>query len=236
MTAPTHAQIVWARYYRLINSAYPPIDVFEDIADPQDWALLAHAESKTNPRLAETIGNLDLVPQARRVGGPGASYVMAPFTHCTPDKPGRFHDGHRGAFYGADRFETAIAETVHHVAGFFSATSEAAGWVTQMRELIGSVDAELIDIRGDGFADLLDPDSYAASQAFAAEMIATGADGIVYPSVRQPYGQCFAAFYPDIPDVPVQGRHFSYHFDGQRIDMIKELTLDGQGSVYELGD
>ena len=103
------ATIDWPSAVRLIESKYPPIDLFEDLADPEDWELLAAAEAKTNPRIAETIGNLDLVPVERRVSGPGASYVMAPFTHCSPDRPGRFHDGHFGAYYAAKTFETAVA-------------------------------------------------------------------------------------------------------------------------------
>ena len=63
-------RLAWPRYVRLINSAYPPIDLFEDIADPADWRLLAQAEGKTNPRLAETIGNLDLIPPERRDNAP----------------------------------------------------------------------------------------------------------------------------------------------------------------------
>jgi hypothetical protein len=43
-----------------------------------------------------TIGNLDLVPVDRRVGGNGASYLMAPFTHVSTDRPSRFTDGSYG--------------------------------------------------------------------------------------------------------------------------------------------
>ena len=39
----------------------------------------------------ETIGNLDLVPPGRRVAGPGASYLMALFTHVSIDRPSRFN-------------------------------------------------------------------------------------------------------------------------------------------------
>lgn len=63
----------WTAAVRIIRSLWSPIDLFEDIADPADWPLLLSAEQKTNPRIMETIGNLDLVPQERRVGGPGAS-------------------------------------------------------------------------------------------------------------------------------------------------------------------
>lgn len=221
---------MWDRYFRLINSAYPPIDLFEDIAGPRDWALLGTAEARTNPRLSETVGALDLVPQDRRVSGPGASYVMAPFTHVSVDRPGRFHDGTFGAFYAADRFETALFETVYHTGRFCAATGEEPGWIADMRELIGSVDAVLVDIR-EGYADLLDPDDYRASQAFARTVRGEGGEGIVYPSVRDPAGTCFAAFYPDVMSVPVQGRHLGYHWDGAGVDMVRDL---GTGTLFEV--
>lgn len=225
----------WPAAVRLIESRYPPIDLFEDIADPEDWALLAAAEGKTNPRIAETIGNLDLVPAGRRVSGPGASYVMAPFTHCSPDKPGRFHDGSFGAYYAADNFETAIAEVAHHQAQRLSDSRDEPGWISDMRELVGAVRADLLDIRGKGgFEALLAPDDYAPSQAFARQSRDGGADGIVYPSVRNPGGECIAAFWPDVVARPVQGRHFRYHWDGARINMVHELRLDGKGPIFRL--
>ena len=71
----------WPAAVRIIRSRYPPVDLFEDIADPADWPLLVSAEMKTNPRIMESIGNLDLVPPGRRVSGHNASYLMAPSTH-----------------------------------------------------------------------------------------------------------------------------------------------------------
>ncbi len=227
--APT-TRISWLHYFRLINSAHPPIDLFEDIADPADWLLLGAAEGKTNPRLAETLGQLDLVPEARRVGGAGASYVMAAFTHISTDKPGRFHDGRFGAFYAGESYETALFETLHHTQKFCAATREEPGWIADKRELIGQVNADLVDIRG-GFDDLLAPEDYTASQAFAVQVKRAGSEGIVYPSVRNPDGECFAAFYPDVMEIPVQGRHISYHWNGTHIDMIKDLT---DGSVFAI--
>src|ERR1700759_2193352 len=96
------AKIEWKRAVRIIRSLYPPIDLFEDIADPADWDLIMSAEQKTNPRLMETMGNLDLVPPERRVGGQGASYLMAPFTHVSPDRPSRFSDGRFGVVYAGE--------------------------------------------------------------------------------------------------------------------------------------
>ncbi|KZL05376.1 RES domain protein [Pseudovibrio axinellae] len=224
-------QVRWPQYYRMVNSAYPPIDLFEDIADPADWELLAAAESRTNPRLAATIGNLDLVPVERRVSGAGASYLMAPFTHASPDRAGRFHDGSFGAFYAASRFETALFETIHHNGIFYAATDEAPGWISQMRELVGSVDAELADVTDARFEALHAPDDYSASQSFARALRSKGGEGVLYPSVRDAGGQCIAAFYPDTIVTPQQARHFSYHWSGSVIDMIKNLST---GEVFEI--
>ncbi len=90
------AEAKWPSAVRIIRSLHPPIDLFEDIADPADWPLIISAERKTNPRLMETIGNLDLVPPGRRAAGHGASYLMAPFTHISVDRPSRFSDGSFG--------------------------------------------------------------------------------------------------------------------------------------------
>jgi hypothetical protein len=228
------SHVHWPLYTRLIESKYPPIDLFEDIADPDDWLTIGSAEAKSNPRVAETIGQLDLVPPEKRVGGPGASYVMSPFTHCSPDKAGRFHTGHFGAYYAADRFETALAETIHHKAIFFTDTATEPGWVSDMRELTGAIDANLVDIRGGGFDDVLDPGSYAASQGFAVAARDEGALGVVYPSVRDAGGECFATFWPNVPTIPAQARHLRYHWNGERIDMVKELNLAGDGQVFRI--
>jgi hypothetical protein len=118
------AEVRWAVSHRIIRTIYPPIDLFEDIADPADWELLASAEAKTNPRIWDVLGNLALVPAPRRVSGPGASLVMGAFTHASPDRPGRFSDGSYGVWYCGDRFEVALSETAHHFERFMRATAE----------------------------------------------------------------------------------------------------------------
>ena len=218
---------------RIIRSAFPPIDLFEDIADPADWPLLISAEQKTNPRLMETIGNLNLVPEGRRVAGPGASYLMAPFTHVSPDRPSRFSSGAYGVLYAGDRFEVALLETIHHHQNFMAHTGEPAGWTSQFREIVLDVDARLHDLRGGdpSFAAALDPDSYAASQQLGASLRAAGSDGVVYPSVRAPGGECAGLFYPDLAANPVQGRHLDYHWDGARVDLYRDA---GAAKVFRI--
>lgn len=45
------ARVSWPRTYRLVASHYPPIDLYDDIANPHDWDLIAAAVQRTNPRL-----------------------------------------------------------------------------------------------------------------------------------------------------------------------------------------
>ncbi len=228
MSLPTR-RVTWPRTVRIIRSIHPPIDLFEDIADPADWEALASAEAKFNPRIRESIGDLSKVPVARRIAGQGASLVMAPFVHCSPLRPGRFSDGSFGLYYAGDCTEVALAETIHHHARFMRATHEAAGWTAQFRELVGSIDAELDDATGR--TDLLDPEHYEASQRLGSERRAAGSNGITWPSIRYPEGNCIAVFWPDVIPIPTQGAHFAYHWNGERVDFVKRL--DG-GEVWEV--
>jgi len=226
------SRVEWKGAVRIIRSLYPPIDLFEDIADPADWPLLLSAEQKSNPRLMETIGTLDLVPPSRRVGGPGASWLMAPFTHVSADRPSRFSDGRHGVLYAGDRFEVALFETIHHHQRFMAATREPPGWTSQFRELLIDIAADLHDLRGARKdAAALDPIDYIEGQRLAALLRAAGADGLVYPSVRHAGGQCVALFYPDLACNARQGRHLDYHWDGARVDLCRDA---GTGEVFRI--
>lgn len=225
--------VQWRGAVRIIRSVHPPIDLFEDIADPADWPLLIAAEQKTNPRLMETVGHLDLVPEARRVGGPGASYLMAPFTHVSRDRPSRFSDGAYGVLYAGEHFEVALFETAHHHGRFMARTNEPAGWTSQFREIVLDAAGRLHDLRGGDPAlkQALDPDDYAPAQHLGARLRAAGSDGVVYPSVRCPGGACVGLFYPDLAADPVQGRHLDYHWNGARVDLYRDA---GSGEVYRI--
>jgi len=227
------AAIDWRGAVRIIRSVFPPIDLFEDIADPADWPLLLAAEQKTNPRLMEAVGNLDLVPPGRRVAGPGASWLMAPFTHVSPDRPSRFSAGHFGVLYAGDVFAVALFETIHHHSRFMAATRQPPGWTSQFREILIDIRADLHDLRGSGVdaEAFLRPDDYSESQGLGASLRTSGSDGVVYPSVRQRGGFCAGLFYPDCAANPVQGRHLDYHWDGERVDLYRDRSAN---TVYRI--
>ncbi|MCD7059453.1 RES family NAD+ phosphorylase [Pelagibacterium xiamenense] len=212
------ARVSWPKAYRIIRSIHPPVDLFEDIADPRDWEALASAESKTNPRLREQMGTLALVPPERRVGGPGASYLMAPFVHVSPDRPGRFTDGSYGIYSAGNSEEVALREVAYHHGRTMAASAEAPGWTSQFRVLVNSLDLDLCDVRGR--APYHDPDDYSAPQALGKAVRRAGGNGVVYDSVRCPGGACAGVFWPDLVPIPVQGDHFDFHWDGARVDQV----------------
>ena len=236
MPAPPLAKVDWPVSHRIIRTIYPPVWLFEDIADPADWDLIAAAEAKTNPRVRDEIGSLALVPPERRLSGPTASWVMGPFTHVSPDRRSRFSDGSYGVWYCGDRFEVALMETAHHFERFMARTAEPPA-DAQYRELVAGIAGTLHDLRATGHDECLAPDDWTASEALAATLRGGGSDGIVYPSVRYPAGQAAALFWPDLVRLPVvQGRTLQYHWDGERMSRYFVVGEDDWRTLPAAGD
>lgn len=217
--------VAWLPAYRIIPSRFPPIHLFERIADPADLEAVFAIEAMTNPRLRDEAGDIALVAPADRVSGPGSSVIMAAFTHPNP-AGSRFADGSIGAFYAARALETAIAETSHHRARFMAATAEPA-MELDMRVYLVDLAGRLHDLRGLGHshAAVYHDSDYSAGQALAAGLRRQGADGIAYDSVRHPGGECAAVFRPPVLGNVRQGAHLCYVWDGRRIGLVYEKRL-----------
>jgi hypothetical protein len=226
LEVPPQRRVRWHEAHRVLPSRYPPVQLFERLTDdPADWETLAEIESLTNPRLRDEIGEIHLVPAVERVSGPGASWVMASFTHLNP-RGSRFSDGSYGVYYAARELATAIAETVFHLGRFYAATADPPH-AEAMRVLVGRLDAAFHDLRGDArWAAVLDPDDYTASRALGRRLRAAGSNGIVYPSVRRADGQCIGAFRPKAVGLPIQARHLQYYWDGRRISRYFDYAED----------
>jgi hypothetical protein len=212
--------VQWPKTYRIIRSIYPPINLFEDIADPRDWELLVAVEEKTNPRIRFEVGDLGKVPAHRRVAGAGASFVMAPFVHCSTARPGRFTDGSYGIYYAGEGEDVALAETIHHHQKFMQSTAQSPGWTSDFRVLVGSIDQVLDDVNA--VPNARHPNDYTASQIEGRGLRAAGSNGIVWNSVRMTDQRCIGVFWPDLIPIPIQGRHYCYHWNGARVDFVRQ--------------
>ena len=208
--------------YRLVSSRYPPVGIFDQLVDADELDTLHAIEARTNDRLSDDLGLLGLVEPGDRIVGAGTTPVMAAFTHPNPDGS-RFSDGRFGVYYCAASSHTAIRESAHHRARFLRATKEA-GCQVEMRQYIGKIQRPLHDgLDGRLGTEVLDPESYAAGQALGAALRQAQSWGLSYPSVRDPGGQCAALFRPPAMSAVRQSKHFSFHFDGQRIVSVVEL-------------
>ena len=221
-------RIAWPQAWRVIASRYPPIDLFERLTpDPAVWEALTALEQATNPRVRDAIGEIALVPPEDRVAGPGASYVMASFTHLNP-MGSRFSDGTFGVYYAASDLETAVAETVFHFEAFARDAGDPAR-MEDMRVLVGEVAEDFEDVAAlpaDKQARILAPDDYAAGRAFGRAQREAGAMGVTYPSVRRDTGACVGAFRPRAVGLPHQERHLKYRWNGERADRYFDYSSE----------
>jgi hypothetical protein len=218
---PPAVRLRWQKIYRVVASKHPPINVFENIVAARQLDMAWYLEGLTNDRLRDESGAAPLVPAEERINAPGASIVMAAFTHI--GRPSRFSDGNYGVYYAARTLETAVRETAYHRARFLAATQEAPGEI-DMRAYVGRPIKPLLDVRGARFDALHDPNDYSVSQAFARPLREAGAWGLVYRSVRHPGGECLAAFKPQAVSIPIAGAALAYVWDGTSISEIYEKS------------
>jgi hypothetical protein len=219
------SEIDWHPCYRAIPSRFPPIGLFERVADPADLEDVFAIESLTNARLRDEAGEISLVPREERVSGPGTGHVMAAFTHVRPEG-GRFHDGSFGAFYAGAERATAIAETVYHRERFLR-DQQAPPTEVDMRMLRARVRGEMHDLRGmqERAGAIYDPADYTAGQRFSRAARAEGAWGIVYDSVRKAGGTCVAVLRPRAISGCKQAEHLGYVWNGESIGMVYEKRI-----------
>ena len=95
----------------------------------------------------------------------------------------------------------------------------------QFRLYLANFDGTFHDVRPRtaAHAPLHDPHSYAASQAFARELLATGSNGVIYRSVRRRGGQCVACFRPALVTDVRPDAHFEYRWEGGHTPTIRKL-------------
>ena len=216
-------RISWRPSYRLIASRYPTVGLYDRVADPADLDVVFAIEQLANPRIRDQIGELTLVRVEERVSGPGATPVMAAFTHLNPEGS-RFSDGSYGVYYAAHSLETAIAEVSHHRAIFLRRTDEPALDI-DLRLITANVEAELHDLLEPGvaanestrFAPVLDPDDYGPSQSLGRRLRAADSWGVRYPSVRHVGGECVGILRPRALRHAKAAAHLALHWDGARI-------------------
>ena len=212
--------------YRLINSKFPPIALFDDVANADEFDVLYQIQALTNPRLQNEVGRLELIPRAQiPFGIPGCSYAIAPFTHINP-AGSRFSDGSFGVLYLAASMDTALAEVRHHQNQYWSKVQGLNYERFVFRGLSCIfVDEAMRDAVSIAMDDpIYDPVDYTHSHRLGKAIKDAGIPGLRYNSVRMQRSHCWALMTPSPLSSITQTAHYEMIWNGQ-ITSVNKLSI-----------
>ncbi len=201
--------------HRLIPSAYDEETVLNRLTtDFDELTALFELEGATNERLLGEAGLLPGITVRELVFGVSYSHIVnAAFTHANPFG-NRFNGSERGAWYAAFSLETAGIEVAFHKSEELREINWQEKETFFYADFLADFRAEFHDIRDNPrFAKCLDPNSYAASQKLAGELLDKASAGVVYPSVRHSGGTCIACFRPALVNNVRKGGQVSVEFE-----------------------
>ena len=183
-------------------------------------------EAVTSGRLeAEQKGIPGISPEAFAAGY-GYTYINAAFAYPRTDGS-RFNPKEWGAWYAGFTIDTSLKEVAYHRLCALAAAGAHFDNTTRYVELLADFDAEFIDLRGlDPRPDCLHPDimiGYPHGQKFAKQVREDGANGIVYPSVRDVGGTCLTAFWPALVQNFQHGATWEFVWSGAPTPKITKL-------------
>ncbi len=203
--------------FRLVNSKFPPIALFDDVADGAEFEALYQIQALTNPRLQNELGRIELIPRSEiPFGIAGCSYATAPFTHVNPEGS-RFSDGTFGVLYLASTMDTALAEVRHHQNSYWSNVRGLSYERFVFRGLsCGFTDASMRDATHLPMTDpIYDHDDYAPARQLGRALKESDCYGLRYGSVRLPGSHCWALMTPRVVTSAVQTAHYEMIWSGQ---------------------
>lgn len=203
--------------YRLVNSRFPPVALFDDVADADEFEVLYQIQELTNPRLKNEVGRLELIRRSEiPFGIPGCSYATAPFTHVNP-AGSRFSDGRFGVLYLADTMETALAEVKHHQSLYWSNVPSLNYERFVFRGLSCSfVEGGMKDATSIAMTDpVYDADDYTHSRRLGQLVKDAGCPGLRYNSVRMHGSHCWALMTPKPVLSVIQAAHYEMIWNAQ---------------------
>ena len=179
-----------------------------------ELADLFDLDNATNDRLLAERGLLPGIGIGELVFGvPNFRVVNAAFCHARPEGS-RFNGPQRGAWYCAFEIETALAEVAFHKTVEYQEIGRFEDSV-RYQCFLADFSHEFHDLRNDPrFAACLDPRSYRTSQRLAARLLARGAIGLVYPSVRRAGGTNLVCFRPPVVGNPRQAGVWRFTWSG----------------------
>ena len=211
---------------RLIPSRFADVEdsVLGPLADSDSMLRdLFDLDNATNERLRGEYGGLPGIGVDELVFGvPNFRIINAAYTYPRPEGS-RFNDSERGAWYCAFEPETALAEITFHKTVEYQEIDRFDDSVTY-QTMLADFTSTFHDLRGErGFAKVLAPDSYIASQQLAAQLLEEGSMGVIFPSVRLAGGTNLACFRPALVGNVRKGRAYRLTWAGSPTPVVESI-------------
>ena len=206
-------------FYLLIPSRFPPIALFERIANG-DHESIAEIESLTNPRLQEKRRLMMARPELDEKTPSLQNWNHAPFAYFNPDGT-RFFGPDTPCLELSGDMQTALAVSVAKREKFLSQTKQP-GINLDMRGLSRNVQGKFVDGR-DWPLDL----SHDEFRAMGVEITKRNVDGVLFRSAERPAGIRIGVVNAWTLDTAVQGDHYRYVWDGAQIANLYSFN-DGE--------
>lgn len=171
-------------------------------SDSRTLDHLLELDSATNDRLLGEEGLLPGITIHELVYGVDYAHIVnAAFTHASP-MGGRFNGSGRGAWYAGIERETALTEVAFHKQRQLEEVNWPDAEVSTFDDYLADFTMTVCDLTAPlpQYEKYLQPGPipacYRPSQLLAAQLLAEQSNGILYPSVRRPSGQCIVCFRP----------------------------------------
>lgn len=200
------------QFHNLIPSRFPPVEVYERIAGGRDQLFKA-IEEMTNPRVRERerlTRGLAVVDQDHPRF---KNWNHAPFVYANPDGA-RFYGADRNVVELAEELQTALAISVERREEFLRRTAEPPTFI-EIRQIVRPVRGSYLDATGwDGIAERkqrLELGKMAVERQL---------DGILFHPPERPTARCLVVLKAECLGRPLQGEHFKYVWNGERISVL----------------
>ncbi|MFN3725441.1 MAG: RES family NAD+ phosphorylase [Allosphingosinicella sp.] len=204
------------RFYRLIPSRFPPVDLYERFGSPALVAGAQRLEGITNPRLAS---------RQRIMTGPQAGTVNpnrlqnwnhAPFAYRNPEGTYWLDPAYGALDLAADE-ETALAIAVQRREQFLRRTSEPAIDL-DMRLLITPVEGDFVDFEEDEPAV-----EEIERRRLGRVLYEEGVSGILHRRSGLCNARFLSVFKGRVLGASVQATHYRFVWDGSSIRSVYDF-------------
>lgn len=211
-------------FYVLIPSRFPPVPLYQRIAGGHDDEVAAVAELH-NPRVKEKQRLLGQWGVAVDDASPRfQNWNHAPFAYSNPEGSWFFDRFVRCLEMSQDK-QTALAVSVAKRELFLNRTAEAPTGL-DMRMLSRKVSGQFLDLRAVS-VELSQSERRKLGKSLLERAMAEGLSGVLFRSTERPSGIRICVTDGDVLDRAIQGEHFRYSWDGEKVASLYAFNNSG---------